>query len=251
MHKALFTFILFTLLPNVASSQPTARKIFKGKVSADVDVRGLDGVYVINLNTEEAASTQSGGYFSLALRVGDTLMLSSIQLKGTRYVINEDDLVKPILLIRMEPIMHQLREVIVYSYKNINAEDLGIIPRGRRSYTAAERKLKTATSLNAMSGAVTIDPLFNFLSGRTAMLKKELVVERKESLLNKIDNMFEKEYFTEKLKIPAEYVRGFQYYLVENDRFAATVNTKNKTLATFMMGELAVQYLDIIAGEKK
>jgi len=251
MHKVFFTFVFFTLLPYAAISQTSTRKSFKGKVTADLNSSDLDGIYIINLNTEDAATTHEGGYFSLPVNVGDTIMLSSIQLKGLRYAVKEEDMEKELVFIRMEPILHQLREVIVQNYKNINAEDLGIIPRGIKSYTSAGRKLKTADDWNAQIGSVTIDPLFNMLSGRTAMLKKELIVERKESLLQRIDNMFENEYFVQQLKIPEEYVNGFQYYLVENDRFAATMNTKNKTLATFIMGELAIKYLEIIAVENK
>jgi uncharacterized membrane protein YvbJ len=77
------------------------------------------------------------------------------------------------------------------------------------------------------------------------------VVEGKEKLLDQIDYLFEPEYFTHKLKIPQEYVKGFQYYLAENNRFAAAVKAKNKTLATFLMGEYAVKYLEIIAVENK
>jgi len=141
--------------------------------------------------------------------------------------------------------------VMVYQYKNINAEALGIIPMGRKTYTPAERKLKAATGWSGQGGGVSIDPLFNIFSGRTAMLKKELVVEGKEKLLDQIDYLFEPEYFTHKLKIPQEYVKGFQYYLAENNRFAAAIKAKNKTLATFLMGEYAVKYLEIIASENK
>ena len=70
-------------------------------------------------------------------------------------------------------------------------------------------------------------------------------------MLVKIENWFEAEYFIEKLKIPADQVKGFCYYIVENPRFVASVNEKNKTMATFIMGELAVQYLQILVDEKK
>jgi hypothetical protein len=47
-----------------------------------------------------------------------------------------------------------------------------------RNLAAAERKLKTATGLNCCGwkyggGSVSLDPLFNIISGRTAMLKKD------------------------------------------------------------------------------
>lgn len=252
MHKIIFTFILFSVLPNTGLAQQNTRKNLKGKVTSDTN--DLDGIYVVNLNTEDATQTERGGYFTLAVQAGDTLMLSSIEFKAVRFAVKEEDMRKELLFVKMEPLMHQLKEVMVYQYKNINAEDLGIVPRGQKSYTPAERKLRTATGLDAQIGlntAITIDPLFNLFSGRTAMLRKELVVEKKEILLQKLENMFEPKYFTERLKIPQEYVKGFHYYLVENNRFVSVLNSKNKSLATFIMGELAVKYLDIVECEKK
>jgi hypothetical protein len=249
MNKILLAFVLFSIFPNASIAQ-TTRKIIKGKVIADAN--DIDGIYVINLKTQDATITQKGGYFSIAVGIGDTLMLSSIQFKALRYEVKESDMANTdLLFLKMSPIMNQLNEVMVYQYKNINAEALGIIPMGRKRYTPAERKLKAATGWSGQSGGVSIDPLFNIFSGRTAMLKKELVVEGKEKLLEQMSYLFEPEYFTRKLKIPQEYVKGFQYYLAENNRFAAAIKAKNKTLATFLMGEYAVKYLEIIASENK
>ena len=78
------------------------------------------------------------------------------------------------------------------------------------------------------------------------MLKKEIIVEKKEMLLLKIENYYDTLFFIDILKIPADFVKGFQYYAVEDEKFAAAINAKNKTSATFILGELATQYLDII-----
>jgi hypothetical protein len=40
--------------------------------------------------------------------------------------------------------MNQLDEVVIRRYNNINAVSLGIIPANQKSYTPAERKLRTA-----------------------------------------------------------------------------------------------------------
>lgn len=248
MNKILLTLIFFAILPSTILGQ-TVRKTLKAKVIADAN--DLDGIYVVNLKTQEGTQTQGGGYFSIAVAVGDTLMLSSIQFKGLKMAVAPTDLIAALHFVKMQPLMHQLNEVTVYQYKNINAVALGIIPAGQKSYTAAERKLRTATNLDFRGASLTIDPLLNLFSGRSAMLKKELIVERKETILEEINNMFDQEYFTIKLKIPAEYVKGFQYYLVENNRFATMIKAKNKAMATFVMGDLAVKYLEIIACEKK
>ena len=79
------------------------------------------------------------------------------------------------------------------------------------------------------------------------MLKKELIIERKELFLDKLDNLFEDNYYTETLKIPSEYVKGFKYYIVEDEKFVTTIKDKNKTMATFILVDLAVKYNEIIS----
>jgi hypothetical protein len=160
--------------------------------------------------------------------------------------------------VKLSLVMHQLQEVIIKNYNNINAVSLGIIPSGQIKYTDAERKLHTATALNATAnagslagGSISADPLLNFLSGRTAMLKKEVAVEKKEFFMKLLENMFSIEHFVERLKIPAEYVKGFEYYAVENESFTKILNSKNKTSTEFLLGELAVKYKDILAIENK
>ena len=246
------TLLLLLIIPLAISAQQPVRKNLKGKIVADAN--NLDQIYVLNLKIQDAVMTHNGGFFVLPVAVGDTLMFSSTEFKAVKVVVKEEDLSTALLLIKMQPLMHQLTEVMVFQYKNINAVALGIIPKGQRTYTPAERKLRTATGLDAKIGlniSLTIDPLFNMFSGRTAMLKKELVVERKEFNIDKIQNMFTEEFFTGKLKIPSEYIKGFEYYLVENNKFVTVLNTKNKPLATFMMVDLAAKYLEIIDCEKK
>ena len=153
--------------------------------------------------------------------------------------------------------MNQLREVVIRRYNAINAVALGIIPKGQKTYSPAERKLKTANSLDATAsagpmagGSISADPLFNFFSGRTAMLKKEIEVEKKESYLVLLEKMFDTNHFVNKLKIPLAYVKGFQYFAVENPKFTIILNSKNKTATEFLLGELATKYNEMIAGEK-
>jgi hypothetical protein len=56
-------------------------------------------------------------------------------------------------------------------------------------------------------GSVSLDPLFNIISGRTAMLKKELKVKKKEIYLVMLDEMFDIDHYNNKFKIPLNYVR--------------------------------------------
>jgi hypothetical protein len=223
-----------------------------GKVISDVSVP--EGVSVINKKTEMTFITDKNGDFSILAVVGDTLLFSVPQFKETTILLSEVHFDQGMLLVKMMPLVNQLREVIVRN--GINAVSMGIISKGQKIYTPAERKLYTASNLNAtanggtmMGGSVSADPLLNWISGRTNMLKKELEVEKKESYLRQLENLFTADYFVSKLKIPIEYVKGFEYYSVENERFVTVLKSKNVVMTTFLIGELAAKYKEIITSE--
>jgi hypothetical protein len=251
-----FKIVMLLLTVNLTTAQNTIVKTMKGKVvSESVD---LEGIYIINLKTDDATATEKEGYFTLKVSVGDTLMFSAIQIKGKKIVVSKEDFDKELFLVKLVPMINRLDEVVVKQYKNINAVSLGIISPNTKHYTPAERKLKTASGVDvagntdgSMGGSVGLDPLFNWMSGRTSLLKKELEVERKETMLQKIENQFSTEYFVKKLKIPEEYVKGFWYYVVEDSRFVRAMNVKNKTMATFVLAELATKYIELLKAEEK
>ena len=64
-----------------------------------------------------------------------------------------------------------------------------------------------------------------------------------------MENLFTMDYFVSTLKIPTEYVKGFEYYSVENERFVTVLKSKNVAMTTFLIGELATKYKEIIASE--
>ncbi|MDP5202192.1 carboxypeptidase-like regulatory domain-containing protein [Flavobacterium sp. DG2-3] len=254
LHK--ITCFLIVIAGQVGWSQSQDRSVFNGSVVSNAS--DLEGIYVINAQTEETVTTNASGSFSILAKADDVLVFSSISFKEKRVLLKQEDFSNLNFTVNLTMIMYQLQEVVVKRYDNINAESLGVIPSGQKKYTAAERKLQTATALNATAnggtmagGSVSADPLLNFFSGRTAMLKKEVAVEKKEFFMRLLENMFSLDHFIDRLKIPADYVKGFEYYAIENDKFTAILNSKNKTSTEFLLGELAVKYKEMIAGEKK
>ena len=248
--------VFMVFLTTSAFSQNTAPLTVQGVVRDSFSV--VEGIYVINLKTEEAAITDDQGNFSITAHLGETLLFSGGQYKSVRILLTDTSFQNGILQVKMTPVMNELNEVVVKRHNSINAVSLGIIPANQRSYTAAERKLKTATSLDATAnagsmagGSISADPLLNFISGRTAMLKKEIAVEKKEGYLDLLERMFDKNYFINKLKIPVEYVKGFEYYAVENEKFTKILNSKNMTTTEFLLAELATKYKEIIACENE
>jgi hypothetical protein len=70
-------------------------------------------------------------------------------------------------------------------------------------------------------------------------------------LADKIELMFEEEYFTEQLKIPAEYVRGFIDFCSDDLKLSAAVNSKNKLNVAFILADKAIVYLKYYEENKK
>ncbi|AXB59003.1 hypothetical protein HYN86_08310 [Flavobacterium fluviale] len=203
----------------------------------------IEGVNIINNTTQVTAVSDSDGNFSIAVREGEVLVFSAVNLEPLKKRITIEDLTSNLLIVKMNAKEVELKEVIVNENANITAENLGIIPYGQKKYTPAERKVYTANS-------TSVDKLLNGISGRTAMLKKEVNVEKKEALFRKLEYLFDENYYTQRLKIPVDYIKGFQLFCIEDAEFAVSLNTKNKTMSMFLITDLARKYLTILENEK-
>lgn len=245
MIKELLLF--FLLLPTIVFCQNDT--IIRGKIVSEST--NLEDIHVLNISKKTGEITDARGYFKIKAKVNDTLQFSAVNMKATQYIIKGSDVKLELIFIPMKSLISQLDEVILNGYKNINAVSLGIIPANQRTYTPAERKLYTAGGFKWYSplliplGGMDVDGMINAISGRTAMLEKELVIEKKEMLQAKTTDYFERTYFTETLNIPQEYVEGFLFYIAENLRYAQAMKDKNKTMATFILSELAVEFIQL------
>ena len=210
-------------------SQNQNEKLLQGIIAADDAL--LSGIDVVNLGNEKVTLTNSKGEFSILAKADDILVFSSKSLEMRRVLIDEDDLNSGTITVNMYPKINELNEVIV---KKSPIEGVSIIP-GQKQYTPAERKLHTATN-------GILDAPINWMSGRTEMLKKEVAVERKERLLDKIGILYEDKYYIETLKVPEIYIDDFQRYIIEDKEFIAALKVKNRTMMLFLISKLASNY---------
>lgn len=236
--------ILFLLLSQLVVSQNDS--ILKGKII--VETNDNDGVTIVNISNKTNTISGNGGYFKIKAKVNDTIMFSSIHLVGKKHIVTKKDFGKDLLFIKLEIYTRHIKEIMITNADDINAESLGLVPKGQKKYTPAERRLKTAGDFDGQFGlntAFSIDPLLNAISGRTKQLKAELEVERKEFLQTKINANFDSEFIMNQLHIPEEYVEGYVFYIVEDTELKAAAKAKNKTLINFRMSALAVDYLKL------
>jgi hypothetical protein len=246
-----YLFFLLCFMAPAIQAQEAERRILRGKITADVNF--LEGVDVVNARAGTATKTERGGYFALVAKAGDSLMFSSVHFNAKMHVVADTDF-NALFFVELEPRPNHLEEVIVGA--SPTAESLGIVKNVKR-YTPAERRLLTAGDfkpvdvIKILGGGMPLDPVFNKISGLTAMRKKEVATERKEVLIEKLENLYERRFLIEKIHIPDNYVGGFLFYLAENDKFAGLVKSGNKPMMDLMLAELAVEYLEIIAVESK
>lgn len=249
MNKILLLF----LFCQVTFCQTAGEKLLHGKIVVESGTVG--GVTIINLVNEKTAISDGNGEFFILAKAKDLLVFSAVNLDYYRRIIEAEDLKDEVLTIKMTSKITELEEVVVNKHPEINAVSLGISPKGIIHRTQMERKLYTAGDfkpihlLGLLGGSLQVDPILNAINGRTAMLKKSIDVEKKERLLTQIGALFDDEYYAKTLKIPANYIKGFQYYCVEKEEFAVSLRSKNIAMIKLLIVPLAEKYNKIIADE--
>jgi hypothetical protein len=209
----------------------------------------LNGIRVINLVNEKETFTDADGRFEIIAKPEDLLVFSAEFLDYMRKIVEESDYNKGSIEVEMTSKILQLDEVEIKDYSNINAVNLGILARPAKEYTPAERRLQTATGLypslyagTMAGGSVGLDPLMNWISGRTAMLKRALKAEEKQILLEKLDYYYNADYFSEKLQIESLYLGSFKNYAVYDAALIDAIRTKNKARMDFNLYRLATEF---------
>lgn len=231
--KNSFLFLLVSLFfIQYLSAQDGSEKKIKGVVSSET--APLEGVSIINSKNKINAISDKNGNFSIDAKQGDLLIFSATGYQPLSKYVSIHDISLQTITLQMSASGIELKEVLINEYPEITAEKLGIIKPGQIKYTPAERKLNAGSS-----GVVGF---INLLTGELKNLKANVNVEKKEILLQKLEYLFEDEFYKKDLKIPSELIKGFKYYCVEDSEFAKAVNSKNKIMCKFLIIELASTY---------
>ncbi|AWG23949.1 hypothetical protein [Flavobacterium kingsejongi] len=224
-NKIILLLLLF--MANSVSSQ----QLLKGKLVSDR--LGVESILVVNLTAGKETQTDAGGNFSIMAKTGDVLVLTAVQFREKRIRVQDFDF-QQVFSVKMEAALNQLDEVVVDKKTSINPEDLGLVAKGQKVYTPAERKVKTSNS--------GTDAIINAITGQTRKLKKQAEIEKQEVVYEKFQYLFEDEFYIEKLHIPAEYIAGFKHFCIEDQEFVRVLKANNKNMMIFLMGGLADKY---------
>ena len=199
----------------------------------------VPNIMITNLINEKSTISDQNGNFVIAANADDMLVFSSINYEYHRLLIEQEDIVTGKITVKLIKKIEQLDEVVITNKIKLDAVQLGVLPKPAKEYTVAERRLRTATT---GGGFIPLDPIINLITGRTKNLKKQLAVEKKEMLLEKIKNLYNDSFYIDKLKINASLIKSFQYYAVEDDLLTTAVESKNRFKINFKMMQLAQEF---------
>lgn len=233
----LFIFLLF-LVQNSFS-----QTILKGKIESQTTF--LDKITVINLTNFSSVNSVNGGYFSISAKAKDTLIFSGTQIVGAEIILKEDDFLKDYFVVNLQVKSKELEEVKITKHKHINAVNMGIVSKDVKRFTPAERRLFTRTKMDLRLGfnpKYDSDPMLTSLSSNRNELIQNLIIERKELLLIKINNKYDDFFLTNQLKIKEKDIAGFKFFILDNKNFVTVFHTKNNSLTNFILCDLAIKF---------
>jgi len=238
-RKAVCLFLVF--LSFVCSGQAQERKDLEGRVfSKDGDVAGT---HILNITTQKGTITKANGFFSIPVHLNDTLVISAVQYRRKELPVNLLILESKFLTVYLEEGEIKLDEVLVMPYNltgdlykdldslkigsTINASSLGLPNADVKPPTPSERKLYTARTWDLKLVSVKLDPLINYFSGRTKMLKKRVA---REAAYNKVQNtrdLYVDSLFTLGLGIPKNSINDFMFFCEVDSTFQAIVDSQD------------------------
>lgn len=229
-------FLLIFLFPIAILAQTGTVKDLEGRVqSKEGDVAAT---HVLNITSYRASITDANGFFSIPVRVNDTLVFSAVQFKKKTIVVTPEIYESAMLSVPLEDALEQLDEVVVTPYNLsgdltkdlgsleiepvVTASTLGLPNAYVKIPTKAERELFEATS---GGGLIPLSPLLNKISGRTKMLKNRVERNNLYNRTVRVRAYYPDSLYQTKLKIPKARTDDFFYFCEVDPRFQSVVDT--------------------------
>nr|WP_262917162.1 carboxypeptidase-like regulatory domain-containing protein [Subsaxibacter sp. CAU 1640] len=215
----------------------TAQSVqISGKVIVDDDE--IEGIHVINKTANKFTITQEDGKFVIPAQQNDTIIFSAIKYKPKEIIVDAIVYKAKTLTVYLTEQVNELDEVIVgkvltgnltsdiensEAKRDINFYDLGIPGYTGKPLTQSERRYNEATT---GGGIVPLNPILNYFSGRTKMLKNQIKIERLNECLERIKADLSNTFF-EYNELDEEKKAEFFYFCLEDEEFETICKLKN------------------------
>lgn len=220
-----------------------------GVIESNDDV---ENIHIINKTSQKFTVSNSDGKFKIAVKLNDTLVISSVQNKLKIFTVNQDVILSKSITIKLEEQINQLDEVVignvfsgdllsdVKSIKEepISAKKLGIPSYQGKPMTQSQRRLHEATT---GGGFLPLTPILNAISGRTKKLKNQIKLEANEVLMYSLKSKFSKDLFYEN-PLDEDLIMDYFYFCSEDQTFLTRCKGKSDLEAFAFLKEKLVHY---------
>lgn len=192
----------------------------------------LESVHIKNESSGKFSVSGENGIFQLNMKVEDTLVLSHVGMEDVIKFLTAEDLEKLPLVLMMTESSEELREVMIKENSEINAVNLGIIPKKIEKLSMNERRLRTAGDfkpihlLGILGGSLQIDPILNAINGRTKKLKRNIEVEKMQRNIAFLEVHY-KTYMEEFMELESGEIGLLIDYMLERPELERLVEQKN------------------------
>lgn len=248
MHRILFLICLSLSYQHVFSQQLKTK--IEGVVkSANGDV---SAVHVLNVSSDKATITNTNGYFSIPVALGDTLVFSAVQYKKKEIVVSSKMMASKSISIFLEDALTELDEVVVMPYNltgslgrdlksmqvvpQVTATSLGLPNTYVKTLTHSERQLFAASSGGPLFSVI------NAITGKTKMLKQRVARDKKYARTNRVREFYADSIFTKQLKIPKIKIDDLMRFCEEDDSFQKVIDTHNKISILEFIRKKSIEY---------
>jgi hypothetical protein len=119
MKSKIGVFILL-MCCQVCLGQILTRKSLHGRVVNDSIA--IENGLVFNVNAKTGSIIDQKGYFSILVKVKDTLVISSLGFKSKKIILTERDISSSFFRVKLQAIARQLIEVVVHAKKGSQTE---------------------------------------------------------------------------------------------------------------------------------
>ncbi|WP_223170375.1 carboxypeptidase-like regulatory domain-containing protein [Maribacter aquimaris] len=243
---------LFFVLGAGVGAQTLPSKQLEGRVYSDSG--DVAATHVLNVTSKKASITDQDGFFSITVRLNDTLVFSAVQYKRKTMRVTQSVLESKLLYVPMEELINQLDEVIVMPYNLtgnmatdlgrtiidpvVTSSTLGLPNAYVKLPTKAERELFAATANPIMS----FDPLINAITGRTKMLKQRVARNKTYERTQRVRAFYADSLYTTEFKIPQGNIDDFMYFCEVDPVFQTLVDSHDRFKIWEFMRRKSVVY---------
>ena len=228
-----FQFLIFFLCIPIFISAQEKEVLIDGQIKNNSP--DIEGIHILNITSLVATITKKDGSFQIRGKVGDTLLVSSIQYEIQRLKLTQENIDKKRITILLTSKINELDEVVVRphnlsgnlsrdlkntktAYEEVRPSKLGLPNAYAKPKTQTQRRIYEAKT---GSGIIPLNPIINAITGRTKKLKRQLQLEKEALIAEETKGKIDPVMYSEFLKIPEEKIDDYIFFCASDPAFTA------------------------------